>query len=177
MCERLALKESIQLLYEQITGQRAHSGEAALREASEACRSVMDALDRARNTISTLLRFVGQEDALDALAESCEQLAEVMFEQGYLLGYERYMPVSDGDRPHLMVIAGPDYGNAPDGLVRKHKAVAQCMSALFEIDPQAPELFTLSTIASSLEQQIQQFYSKDMDSGMSRQTDCHGEHG
>ena len=62
MCERLALKESIQLLYEQITGQRAHSGEAALREASEACRSVMDALDRARNTISTLLRFVGQED-------------------------------------------------------------------------------------------------------------------
>ena len=61
MCERLALKESIQLLYEQITGQRAHSGEAALREASEACRSVMDALDRARNTISTLLRFVGQE--------------------------------------------------------------------------------------------------------------------
>lgn len=87
MCERLALKESIQLLYEQITGQRAHSGEAALREASEACRSVMDALDRARNTISTLLRFVGQEDALDALAESCEQLSEVMFEQGYLLGY------------------------------------------------------------------------------------------
>lgn len=108
MCERLALKESIQLLYEQITGQRAHSGEAALREASEACRGVMDALDRARNTISTLLRFVGQEDALDALAESCEQLSEVMFEQGYPLGYERYMPVSDGDRPHLMAIAGPD---------------------------------------------------------------------
>lgn len=161
MCERLALKESIQLLYEQITGQRAHSGEAALREASEACRGVMDALDRARNTISTLLRFVGQEDALDALAESCEQLSEVMFEQGYPLGYERYMPVSDGDRPHLMAIAGPDYGNAPDGLVRKHKAVAQCMSALFEIDPQALELFTLSAIASSLEQQIQQFYSKD----------------
>ena len=112
------MKESIQLLYEQITGQRAHSGEAALREASEACRGVMDALDRARNTISTLLRFVGQEDALDALAESCEQLSEVMFEAGYLLGYERYMPVSDGDRPHLMAIAGPDYGNAPDGLVR-----------------------------------------------------------
>ena len=101
MCERLALKESIQLLYEQITGQRAHSGEAALREASEACRSVMDALDRARNTISTLLRFVGQEDALDALAESCEQLSEVMFEQGYLLGYERYIGVCLTNTPSV----------------------------------------------------------------------------
>lgn len=65
------------------------------------------------------------------LQKAAEQLSEVMFEQGYLLGYERYMPVSDGDRPHLMAIAGPDYGNATDGLVRKHKAVAQCWSALF----------------------------------------------
>lgn len=48
MCERLALKESIQLLYEQITGQRAHSGEAALREASEACRGVMEGIRSAR---------------------------------------------------------------------------------------------------------------------------------
>lgn len=154
MREHSVLRDSIRLLYEQVTGQSAHNGEDTLRDALESCRNAMNTLDYARGTIGTLLRFVGQEDALDDLAESCDHLSEVMFEQGYLLGYERYLPSIDGEYPHLMTVAGPDYGSAPEALVKKHQAIASCMGALFEIDPQAPELETLGEVAHRLETQI-----------------------
>ena len=161
MNEDAYFDEMIHLLYEQITGQSKHKDSLAPEDAARECQSAMESLDNARSAIALLLRFANQDESLDHLSECCAHMAEVMFEQGYRLGYRQYLPLPEEERSHLMVIVGPNYGDAPDDLVQRHKAIVQCMSRLYEIDPQTPELFALADIASSLEQHIRQFYPEE----------------
>lgn len=161
MNEDAYFDEMIHLLYEQITGQSKHKDSLAPEDATRECQSAIESLDNARSAIASLLRFANQDKALEHLSECCAHMAEVMFEQGYRLGYRQYLLPPEKERTHLMIVVGPNYGNAPDDLVQRHKAIVQCMSRLYEIDPQTPELFALADIASSLEQHIRQFYPEE----------------
>lgn len=148
--------EKAAMLYARITGQLTHDSplDEPMQKAAAAYQSAINMFDSAEKAVGNYMQTEEQEEALEKLAGCSDRLAETMFAQGYALGRANHDSAIQDDCKGTMRILPPNYGSAPEPLVKKHQAIAFCMGSLFEIDPQAPELEALRNIALQLEVQI-----------------------
>lgn len=148
--------EKVAMLYARITGQLEHDSplDEPMKKAAAAYQSAISMFDNVEKAMANYIQTDEQDEILEKLAGCSDRLAETMFEQGYALGCLNHDGATQGTCEDTMRILPPNYGNAPEPLVKKHQAIAFCMGSLFEIDPQAPELYALRDIAHQLEAQI-----------------------
>lgn len=160
MCEPKNLDRAITLLYELVTGQLINPGklDEPVQRASDLYAAAMEKHDDAAKPINALVQTEEDEEALDRLKSSNMDVEILMFEQGYRLGYARYIPDENryyGDAASFAgKIIGPHYGNAPDALVSKHQALVRCMTELYDINPHDPEIFELTKLSNRIGEQI-----------------------
>lgn len=150
------------LLYELVTNQLTNPGklDEPVQSAFDLYAKAMKELDDASGPIDALLKNEEDEEAMDRL-KSCELDIEILlFKEGYRLGYDRYIPdenryYGDADSSPGTTV-GSNYGNPPDTIIKKHKALIRCMAELYDSDPHDPELLELIKLTNKIGERIEE---------------------